>query len=267
MAKPFAGSRFGGDYLLYKIFLYRHKISFPPGCDIGENDYFLFVFLSNSIIEKDIYHQITKPRILNRFRLKISGLNIMQTTLTDSMTVADRSKFSFGDYAALAIASCGGIGYFPIVPATFGSLFAVPVFFIMQSVIEAVWKNSGISSILIKESFETSITATLLLLLFVIGIKTATRAEKITGRKDPRIVVIDELVGQLITFLFIPAKMGWAAIFIGFLAFRFFDIWKLYPADVLESLPSGLGAMADDAMAGVYAGVSMSLLCTIYLFI
>lgn len=191
----------------------------------------------------------------------------MQSTLTDSMTSADRTRLSLGDYAALSIASCGGIGYFPIVPATFGSLFAIPVFFLMRAFIESISENSGLSSVLLQESFKTSATVALLLLLFVIGIKTATRAEKIVGKKDPRIVVIDELVGQLITFLFIPSKMGWAAIFIGFLAFRFFDIWKLYPADVLESLPSGLGAMADDAMAGVYAGVSMSLLCTIYLFI
>jgi phosphatidylglycerophosphatase A len=68
----------------------------------------------------------------------------------------------------------------------------------------------------------------------------------------------------LIAFLFLPLNAAWWAIIAGFLAFRLFDIWKPYPIRHLESLESGLGIMADDVLAGVYAAILMSLLVSIY---
>src|SRR5207249_5341800 len=70
---------------------------------------------------------------------------------------------------------------------------------------------------------------------------------------DPGPVVIDEVMGMLITFFLIP--VSWMGMLAGFLLFRVFDVIKPYPAQNLERLPGGLGMMADDAMAAVYANL------------
>lgn len=178
-------------------------------------------------------------------------------------TSAERSGL---DNIAFAIATCG-IGYMPFVPATWGSLIGVGVYLLAQKASEsfAVWVDERHLTIVLMESSRASFTLVFLIILFLIGVWAATRVEKLTGEKDPRIVVIDEIVGQLVTFLFVPAKLGWWTVAAGFFAFRFFDIWKPYPANKFESLPSGLGVMSDDAMAGFYAAAFMSLLCSFYL--
>jgi phosphatidylglycerophosphatase A len=78
-------------------------------------------------------------------------------------------------------------------------------------------------------------------------------AEKALGAVDPGPVVIDEVMGMLMTFFLIP--VNWAGLTIGFLLFRVFDVIKPYPARRFERFPGGLGMMADDAMAAVYANL------------
>jgi phosphatidylglycerophosphatase A len=75
--------------------------------------------------------------------------------------------------------------------------------------------------------------------------------------------VIDEVCGQLITFMFVPVHLTRSLLVVsvlGFLLFRLFDIIKPYPAQRLEELDAGLGAMADDVMAGLYAALVLSFL-------
>lgn len=174
---------------------------------------------------------------------------------------------SIKDNIALIIATCGGVGYIPIVPASWGSLASVGIYLLALMAGEqfTLWAESRFLPSFLINSFLNSITIVLLISLFLIGIWASTRVGKLTKKKDPRIVVIDEVVGQLITFLLVPAILGWWTLIAGFLLFRFFDILKPYPANKLESLPSGLGIMADDVMAGFYAAASISLLCTLYL--
>jgi phosphatidylglycerophosphatase A len=71
-------------------------------------------------------------------------------------------------------------------------------------------------------------------------------------------VVIDEVVGMLITLLFVP--VGIAGAVAGFVLFRIFDVIKPFPAGQLEALHGGLGVMADDAMAAVYANLALRAL-------
>jgi phosphatidylglycerophosphatase A len=91
--------------------------------------------------------------------------------------------------------------------------------------------------------------------LFALGVWAASAAERHFGGTDPGPVVIDEVVGMLVTLAFIP--VGVTAAIAGFVLFRIFDVIKPYPADRLEQLHGGLGVMADDAMAGVYANLSL----------
>lgn len=191
---------------------------------------------------------------------------LIDQAIRPSETVKTSATRSRLDYVALSIATCG-IGYMPIVPATWGSLLGVGIYLLAQIASDnfVVWAQANHVTNAQFESIRALVTLIFLIALFLIGIWAATRVIKLTGKKDPRIVIIDEIAGQLITFLFIPAKLGWWALLIGFLAFRFFDILKPYPANKLESLPSGLGVMADDVMAGIYAAAFMALVFSIYL--
>ena len=111
--------------------------------------------------------------------------------------------------------------------------------------------------------------AFMLVVIFLVtmaGIWSATRTEKLQQKKDPSIVVIDEVAGQMIALLSGPLWMPtWWSILSAFLLFRLFDIWKPYPIRRLEGLESGLGIMADDVLAGVYALIVNSVLISGYL--
>jgi phosphatidylglycerophosphatase A len=102
------------------------------------------------------------------------------------------------------------------------------------------------------------VEASLIAGLFAVGTWAGTTAERYFGSIDPGPIVIDEVVGMLITLAFLP--VGLAAAFAGFLLFRVFDVIKPFPAGRLERLHGGLGVMSDDAMAAVYANVSLRAL-------
>jgi phosphatidylglycerophosphatase A len=95
----------------------------------------------------------------------------------------------------------------------------------------------------------------LILLVFAVGVWAGTTAERYFGGIDPGPVIIDEVLGMLVTLAFIP--VGLSGAIAGFLLFRIFDVAKPYPAGRLERLHGGLGVMADDAMAAVYANLSL----------
>ena len=134
---------------------------------------------------------------------------------------------------AVFIATVGYCGYSPIAPGTVGSAAGLLFYLIVW------WAQSPLVEIL------------LILLLFGAGVWAGTTSERYFGGIDPGPIVVDEVVGMLITLAFIPVSLSGALI--GFLLFRLFDVIKPFPAGRLEHLPAGLGIMADDAMAGLYA--------------
>jgi phosphatidylglycerophosphatase A len=140
----------------------------------------------------------------------------------------------------LFIATCGYIGYVPVAPGTFGSAAGLVVY--------AAVRASG--------SQEVEIAA--IVALFLIGIWSGTQAEHHFGGIDPAPIVMDEVVGMLITLAFLP--VNWAGALVGFLVFRLFDVFKPWPAAKFESLPGGLGVMADDGMAAIYGNLTMQIL-------
>jgi phosphatidylglycerophosphatase A len=156
------------------------------------------------------------------------------------------------------------VGFIPLAPGTWGSAFGVCIYLLVG----AFGIRPAGERMLVVGVSAALLTSFLLLVIIVIslaGTWAATRTEAILGRKDPGIVVVDEVAGQLIAFLFIPWNSPAWIIVVGFILFRVFDIWKPYPIRRLESLESGLGIMADDVLAGVYAATLMSLLASIYL--
>jgi phosphatidylglycerophosphatase A len=104
----------------------------------------------------------------------------------------------------------------------------------------------------------TPICIVLAVLIALIGIPAATQVARASGGKDPQIVVIDEVAGQLIALVAVP--LAWKTFLAGFILFRAFDIVKPPPVRQLESLPEGTGIVLDDVAAGLYALGVMHLL-------
>jgi phosphatidylglycerophosphatase A len=137
------------------------------------------------------------------------------------------------------IATGLGAGYFPVAPGTAGSAEGLAlVIAFRQTSLKPLWL--GVSS------------AALAGLLFVLGVWSAGKAEKVFGCVDPGQVVIDEVVGQIITFVATP-RVTWIGLIAGFILFRAFDIVKPFPARRAERFPGGWGIMLDDVVAGLYS--------------
>jgi phosphatidylglycerophosphatase A len=140
---------------------------------------------------------------------------------------------------AVFVASFGYVGFFPIAPGTAGSLAALALFAFIRWI--------GVPAIELGA----------IVVVFAIGIWAASGTEIALGRKDPGVVVIDEVLGMLITLALLP--VSFSGVVLGFLLFRLFDVVKPYPAAQLEHLHGGLGIMADDAVAGVYSHLLLRL--------
>lgn len=142
------------------------------------------------------------------------------------------------NFIARFIATGFFVGYAPIAPGTVGSILGLFLYWLIP------FRN-----------FEFLLFT---IIAFFIGVAAATGVEKYSGIKDNQIIVIDEIVGIFVTFLFFEGSWGW--LIFGCFLFRFFDITKINPTRKLEKLPSGWGVMADDVMAGIYS------LATLHLF-
>jgi phosphatidylglycerophosphatase A len=145
------------------------------------------------------------------------------------------------DRVAQALATGLGAGLVPVAPGTFGALEGVAIYLAIQAM------DLGRSSSLL-------VLVILNAVLLGVGVWASSRSCEITGVEDAHSIVIDEVSGQLITLT--PLSLLSSSIpgvVVGFLLFRFFDIFKPYPIRKLERLHGGLGVMADDALAGVYA--------------
>ena len=138
------------------------------------------------------------------------------------------------------IATCGYIGYVPIAPGTFGSAAGLAVFLAVRS------------------TGSVTVELATIVVLFAVGIWSGTVAEHHFGGVDPGPIVMDEVVGMLITLALLPVTMTGAIV--GFLVFRVLDVVKPWPSRGFEQLHGGLGIMADDGMAAIYGNVVMRAL-------
>jgi phosphatidylglycerophosphatase A len=128
------------------------------------------------------------------------------------------------------IATCFKIGYLPLAPGTWGSIFAVLFWWIFL------------------KDLNLYFFGLIIFLFFIIGIFSSDIMIDELGDNDPSYIIIDELVGQWLALLFLPE--GLINIAISFILFRFFDIIKPWPIPLVEKLPKGLGVMSDDVAAG-----------------
>lgn len=140
---------------------------------------------------------------------------------------------------AWAVATFFGAGYLRPGPGTYGSVAAVLLWLAAAHWVRLTPTQLALATL------GAALVATL------VGIAAATRVAREAGREDPGFVVIDEVAGQWIALVALPATLGYGLL--GLLLFRLFDIWKPWPVRRLEELPEGAGIMLDDVAAGVLA--------------
>ena len=142
----------------------------------------------------------------------------------------------------LFLATFGGAGYLPAMPGTWGSLAALPLWWVLQRL--GPWGYGAAC-----------------LALLAVSLWAAGEAWNILGAVDHPAIVLDEVMGLLVALAWVPPKWPWVAL--GFALFRAFDIIKPFPLKYLEQLPGGFGVVMDDVAAGAAARVVVGLVMMI----
>ncbi len=139
----------------------------------------------------------------------------------------------------LLLATGFGVGYSPIAPGTLGTLITIPIYYFLSEIPSPIYEITLVG-------------------FFFLAVWVSEKTEAITGKKDDPRIVIDEIIGFLISMLWVPKTIRF--IIIGFILFRFFDILKPFPIRRLEKVKGGYGVVLDDVMAGVYANIILHII-------
>ena len=133
-----------------------------------------------------------------------------------------------------------GIGFIPLAPGTFGSLFAILIWYVFIDLF--------------------SIFYFIALFLFILSVSFYLTDIYLDNykKKDPSEVIVDEFLGQSIPLLFI-VNFNIYEVLIAFVTFRFFDIYKIYPINKIEDLKGSYGVILDDIVAGIYSLIILML--------
>ena len=133
-----------------------------------------------------------------------------------------------------------GVGYSPVAPGTLGTLIAILIYYFLSEIPSPLYEITLIG-------------------FFFLSVWVSENAERLFGKKDDQRIVIDEIIGFLITMLWVPKTIRF--VMIGFFLFRFFDILKPFPIRRLEKrFKGGFGVVLDDVAAGVYANVVLQII-------
>jgi phosphatidylglycerophosphatase A len=133
-----------------------------------------------------------------------------------------------------------GVGYSPIGPGTAGTLIAIPVYYFLSNIRSPLYEITLIG-------------------FFFLSVWVSQTAEISLGKRDDQRIVIDEIMGFLITMLWVPRTILF--VIVGFFLFRFFDIFKPFPIRRLEKgFKGGFGVVLDDVLAGIYANIILHVI-------
>lgn len=150
--------------------------------------------------------------------------------------------FGFPSFSIAPLATLGPLGYFPKGSGTIGALVSLPfIYFLNRYNIFLFW---GVTFVLAG-----------------LGIFATKQFTQNLKEKDPSCVIIDEFVGQMIPFLVvIPTFMHWPMLLMGFILFRFFDIFKFGTVAFWDNRKDPVGVMMDDVTAGIFSGFIIAML-------
>jgi phosphatidylglycerophosphatase A len=128
-------------------------------------------------------------------------------------------------------------GKSPKAPGTMGSLATLPLIYLLH------YLYINIYSLII-----------LVIILYVAAVVITQNVQKKFHLHDPQWIVIDEVIGMLITWSFV-LSIELPTLAMVFISFRFFDIIKIWPASYFDRLDHGIGTITDDVISGIYAGI------------
>lgn len=158
-------------------------------------------------------------------------------------TVKDQ-KLTISTKLKLGFLSFFGIGFLPKAPGTMGSLATIPLIYLLESL-----------------SLNLSTLIFIIIALFIVACYITDIVQKERGLHDPQWIVIDEVVGMLITWAFIFPNITPINLILVFIIFRAFDIIKIFPANLADQrITNGIGTNLDDVISGLYAGFIVWLL-------
>jgi len=140
------------------------------------------------------------------------------------------------------LASVFGAGYAPVASGTVGSFVTVVAIWLLPLTPLRI--------------------AVALVVVILVGIWAGSRVERVLGKKDPGVIVIDEVAGMLLSVILLPRTIP--VLITAFLLFRLFDIWKPFPARESQALTGGMGVMVDDLIAGFYTLILIKGVLTLF---
>lgn len=147
-------------------------------------------------------------------------------------------------FLTLSITTFLGTGYLPLMPGTFASFAYL------------------LLHLFVVKDLPSYIHLFLIVVIFYIGVIFSSKAEEIFERKDPRTVVIDEVLGQMVSLFLIPSRT--APLIIGFILFRIFDVVKPFPCFEVQRIKGGWGIMLDDLFAGIWANIFLRIIMILF---
>jgi phosphatidylglycerophosphatase A len=143
-------------------------------------------------------------------------------------------------HPACLVATWFGAGLLPIAPGTWGSLFALPVGYVIRV-------TGGTAGLLVASA-----------IVFLLGWAATAHYKRFTAVKDPSEVVVDEVSAQWLTLLAADPNVWWHWL-LGFALFRLCDVVKPWPANLIDRRGSAFAVMADDTVAAVYALFTLAI--------
>ena len=139
----------------------------------------------------------------------------------------------------LILATGFGVGYSTLAPGTLGTLIAIPIYLLLSRIPVPLYELT-------------------LVTFFFLSVWISEKAQTYFAKKDDQRIVIDEIIGFLVTMLWVPKSTF--TIIVGFILFRFFDIIKPPPIRRLENLNGGYGVVLDDVVAGIYGNIILQVI-------
>ena len=172
----------------------------------------------------------------------------------ETASAGNGKKQALTDSIVRALASGFGVGYIPVASGTFGTLWGIPLFVLLH-----LWDGGTLGPIPLGPIVYFG--GTLVFILFSCWV--SHRADSLFGGHDSGKIIIDEVAGMLVSLSFFPVRWTW--ILAGFVAFRFFDIIKPFPAGLVDKkVGGGIGVVLDDLIAGVYANAAVWLVVLVW---
>ena len=185
------------------------------------------------------------------------------------------NRLSLLDWISLTLATWFSTGLLPVMPGTWGTLFAIPFVLVFVILLEPVYYVAFVIVLVLIGIPVSSRTAQLYrehprIMKLNPHLKKIFKSEDIQKyiknpelqKKDPGLIVIDEVIGYAVAMIAVPLSI--TSVVAVFILFRFFDIVKIQPGKIVERLGGGVGIILDDVVAGIYACILIHVILWIW---